>query len=330
MLREDFSYHPYRRAAVDPEGVRSSLLPSPEVDFFVDMAGDIIAIHRSINASCPKELLGPRFGEVSMFFRGKLSVLTRVFQTSDSSTVVPVADLFNHRNQDISSASWEWNANRQALIVKAERRIEVGEEICESYGPRSNTLLLRTYGFTQSPEIEPSWSFCMRPEQVRSIFDVFMPQELRAHQIIFDAKHVEDSLVTAMNAAAANKQNASEFVKLCCVRCRENYLADPKLHIPIEALHLARAADRTSGAWWDFLPAGQESLKDDEGIRIKMSEFLCLETQIEAVKFAEGKVDHDQCFAMGLSFRKIFKDAVDMIKKMGRFTVQFVPPDQVE
>lgn len=327
MLSEDFSYHPYRRAATDPKGLKEKLLPSPEVDFFIDMAGDIIAIHKCIMQFVPESLRGPRFDEVAMFFRGKLSILTRVFQTSHSSTLVPIADNFNHANADRACACWEWNANRQSLIVKTERRIEAGEEIFESYGPRSNTLLLRTYGFTQPPSIEPSWSFCMRPEMVRSIYDVFMPpDEGSKHQIIFDARSMEDSLVAAMNMVAANKQNSTEFVKLCCVRCREPYLTDPKLEIPRKALADARAADPTRSDWWNCLPAGQEALQDDEGIRIKMSEFLCLEANIEAANYTEGKLTDDQCFAMSKNFREIFKDGIEMISKIGKFSIQYVDP----
>merc|ERR1719183_2101963 len=81
LLSQDFAYHPYRKAATDPDAMRESMLPSPEVDYFIDMSADIIAIHSIISEFCSDEVLGPRFGEVSMFFRGRLSVLTRVFQT---------------------------------------------------------------------------------------------------------------------------------------------------------------------------------------------------------------------------------------------------------
>lgn len=286
------------------------------------MAGEVKTRHEHIIQFCPANLLGPRFDEVAMFLRGKLCVLTRVFQTSHSSTLVPIADLLNHANLELANARWEWQADRKEYVIKTTRRIEAGEEILHSYGARSNTLLFRTYGFTQPPSIEPSWSFQMRPEMVFPIYDYFMPLEERGKPVLFDATTFEDSLVSAMNAVAANKQNCIEFVKFCCIRCREAYLEDPLLEIPRQALCTAREADPTSAAWWNYLPAGQEALLDDEAIRIKMSEFLCLEANIEAVNFAEGVVTDDQCFAMSRHYRSIFKDGVEMISREGSFVVK--------
>ena len=64
--------------------------------------------------------------------------------------MVPLADLFNHGDVNCSAG---YNVRSQAFEFRAQRQIQVGEEVLLHYGDFSNWELLHNYGFvlTENP-----------------------------------------------------------------------------------------------------------------------------------------------------------------------------------
>jgi len=168
-------------------------------------------------------------------------------------------------------------------------------------------------------------AYGLRPELVPSIYEVFLPENLRALPIVLDAKHLESSLCQALNACAKLGQKPAEMLRLICLKCRAPYLTDSRLQPALEALACAREADATSHSWWEHLQGPDQSLEDDVGIRLKMSEYLCLTTHLEALALLEGRQTEDQCFAFSLRFTRVLVDALTLLREKGEFSMVFVP-----
>uniref|UniRef100_A0A7S4Q3L5 SET domain-containing protein n=1 Tax=Alexandrium monilatum TaxID=311494 RepID=A0A7S4Q3L5_9DINO len=228
LLNEDFASHPYRLAAASPDTMRESFEPSTEADYFIQMAHDVHTIYQVLTRACPSTISG-QWPEFSMFFRARLCILTRVFQASCDSTLVPVVDLFNHASGADYGVSWRWNEHEQAMTATARRAHTAGEELFCSYGPRSNLLLYRTYGFTQSPDTEPAWTCTVWPDYVLAIYDMFLPAGESRVPIVLESKHMEDSLCEVLNQVRRNGRDATEFLRLICARCMWPYEHDPAL-----------------------------------------------------------------------------------------------------
>mmetsp|Transcript_49370 Transcript_49370/g.143114 ORF Transcript_49370/g.143114 Transcript_49370/m.143114 type:complete len:656 (+) Transcript_49370:48-2015(+) len=313
LLNEDFTYHPYRRAAASPDTIRAALEPSTEAEYFIEMVRDIHTVYELVTAKCSHALSG-RWPEFSMFFRARLCILTRVFQTDNDSSLVPVVDLFNHAPNMNHGIAWRWSDTEQAMIAVARRAHAAGEELFCSYGPRSNLLLYRTYGFTHSPDVEPAWTYMVWPDHVRAIYDMFLPEGETRSQLVLDSKHVEDSLCETLNLVCKNGRDAVEFLRLVCARCMWPYERDPALRPALEALQRARQADPSSSAWWSELTEMGRPAAADEFVRIKMCEYLCLTAHADAVDFVDGELHEDQCLLGTEHLRSILADALNMLK----------------
>jgi len=278
---EDFAFHPYRRAAAEPDAMRAALDPSPEADFFIDMARDVRALHQVATETCSAALGRPPPEE--LFLRARLCMLSRGFKTCQDSTLVPVVDLFNHAQSPGQGASWRWDEQSQAMVVTAVRAHKAGEELFFSYGPRSNLLLYRTYGFTHPPEAEPVWSYIVRPGRVASVYDDFLPGKEPRPQLVLDSENLEASLCEALNAVTRAGRSAAEFLRALCSRCKSPYEEDSRLRPALEALQRARAKDPTSRAWWSELREADRPMAAEDGVRVKMCEYLCLVAHLEAL-----------------------------------------------
>merc|ERR1712107_147463 len=103
--------------AIDPEVMTNMLHPSGEVDFYKDMLRDCIEVYKTLCKQIPEELLGPRF-EFGMYFRARMSILSRVFQTPvTNSALVPVVDFFNHGTSP--GASWGYSEESHSMTLVA-------------------------------------------------------------------------------------------------------------------------------------------------------------------------------------------------------------------
>jgi len=320
LLAEDFAWHPYRRGATDPAAMRASLAPSAEAEYLISMAEDIIAVHTSLKDKRSSTHFAEAV-ELGMFFRARLSMLTRVFQTSCDSSLVPVADLFNHSHGSEPGLVWRWDEDALAMVVTANRAHVVGEELLDSYGLRSNVLMHRTYGFTQPPAVEPHWTFCMNPIDILPVVECLLPADFHQIPIYLDTTGMEPPLQKALNAATLNGSSPGEFLEIACARCKWRYERNAELRPALEALGRARSENPRSHAWWEKLAEGEESIVGDDAVRVKMSEYLCLVTHMEAVKFAEGALPEERCLAGGDVLRELLAEGLVNLKQGRLFSI---------
>eukprot|EP00971_Amphidinium_carterae_P022696 447589-Amphidinium_carterae.1 len=75
------------------------MAPSPLMEHSKEMAEDVIATHATLSRACPDPRVGDSI-DLSLFLHARLCKLSRVFQTGTDSTLVPIADLFNHTPGD--------------------------------------------------------------------------------------------------------------------------------------------------------------------------------------------------------------------------------------
>jgi protein-histidine N-methyltransferase len=66
------------------------------------------------------------------------------FQQTDA--LVPLADMMNHRRP--RDTSWTFDNDQQSFVVESLRDLNLGEEVCDSYGKKCNSRYLLNYGFT--------------------------------------------------------------------------------------------------------------------------------------------------------------------------------------
>ena len=83
------------------------------------------------------------------FVWARLSVSSRLFNVKKGGllgqTLVPLADMLNHRRPP--DVYWETTADGSAFVMNAREAISAGQEIHDSYGPKSNDLQLLHFGF---------------------------------------------------------------------------------------------------------------------------------------------------------------------------------------
>eukprot|EP00929_Paragymnodinium_shiwhaense_P055062 TRINITY_DN27607_c0_g1_i3.p1 TRINITY_DN27607_c0_g1~~TRINITY_DN27607_c0_g1_i3.p1 ORF type:complete len:323 (+),score=49.82 TRINITY_DN27607_c0_g1_i3:323-1291(+) len=318
LLAEDFSMHPYFLCARDADAFQAALRPSTEAEHIPEMSGDMVTIFRTLQKVAP-DLVPP---EVSawMYAQARLSMLSRVFDAADPSSMVPLADLFNH-SHDHKSATWRWDPDVRCMVVKADRDHKAGEEIIVSYGPRSNALLYRTYGFTAPPDEECGWTCIIQNEQAHAIYETYLPETRRFVTIMLDSQHLDESLVDVLNLVG---KAAQEFLRLVCARVKYAYDTSDALRVALEALTKARELDPTSHAWWAHLPADHQHLRDEPVMRVKMSEYLCLIAHLEALDCFEGVGDASRCLSEGSHLREVLAQGLTALAKGRNFKLTYV------
>ena len=83
------------------------------------------------------------------FCKARLIVSSRIFGISinknKTDALVPFADLLNHRRK--RQTQWFYDDRKNAFIVQAIEDINVGQEIFDSYGKKTNSRFLLNYGF---------------------------------------------------------------------------------------------------------------------------------------------------------------------------------------
>lgn len=82
---------------------------------------------RSFPASCLTNLAGESTSLADPTIRD-------LYQTKNSSVLLPVFDLANHRPD--ARVTWEWNPSDCRLII--DKLLEAGAQVYNNYGPKSN------------------------------------------------------------------------------------------------------------------------------------------------------------------------------------------------
>ncbi|OJH38624.1 SET domain-containing histone-lysine N-methyltransferase [Cystobacter ferrugineus] len=83
------------------------------------------------------------------FVWARLSVSSRLFSLKTGGflgqTLVPLADMLNHRRPP--DVLWETSEDGEFFVMKAHNAVAAGDEVHDSYGAKSNDLLLLHFGF---------------------------------------------------------------------------------------------------------------------------------------------------------------------------------------
>eukprot|EP00928_Gymnodinium_smaydae_P032737 TRINITY_DN23633_c0_g1_i1.p1 TRINITY_DN23633_c0_g1~~TRINITY_DN23633_c0_g1_i1.p1 ORF type:complete len:667 (+),score=158.07 TRINITY_DN23633_c0_g1_i1:29-2002(+) len=312
LLGVDFSSHVYMDAARDFEALDAEFAPSPQADYIMDMACDLEDMYDALrNDVGAREALGPAFAPETAgrpFFLARLCLVTRVFLAECSMSLVPVVDLFNHSANH--GVEWMYREAEKSMVVTAIRAHAAGEEIFDSYGPRSNELLHLTYGFAMPPRLEPSWNYQMRPERIHAILESFLPEDERQPIIYLESHKIDDTLIKVLNQVVDARKSVVDFLVLVCERCKSAYDEDVRLKPALEAFRRARSRDPVSAAWWAELAEEDLALADRDSTRVKMGEYLCLVAHIEAVNCWRRAVPVERCLKMTDLMRRLLCQAL--------------------
>jgi len=310
LLGEDFTYHPLWRAIADRDALRKAMHPSCFAEEMLTEARAIMSMPDIISKECLDN--GGLWGQhvdVGMFFRAFLCSLSRRFRTSVPCSNVPVVDLLNHSPADTAGVQWGYDELRHDMVLTAKRAHATGEELLQSYGALNNIFAYRSYGFTQPPNIEPIWAYSLWRHQAPLIFDEFLPGG-GTFEILLESTNVPSSLHGLLNDVAKHGGNAAYFLHLVCTSCRTRYEQEARLQPALEAFRSVRARAPTSSAWWTELDNSDSAMLDDDGVRLQMSEYLCLTVHLEAISYAAGEISEDKCILRAAPMRAALKESL--------------------
>ena len=132
------------------------------------------AVLTDYNSIC---MIAPEFRELCTLEKFKWArciVCSRNFGINcngiKTAVLVPYADMLNHYRP--RETKWQFEDTSQCFTVVALQDINVGEQVYDSYGQKSNHRFLLNYGFSVEKNIEPD-GYC--PNDVRMIpSDFFM------------------------------------------------------------------------------------------------------------------------------------------------------------
>jgi len=332
MMSVDFDFHPYWRWITDRDKMAEVLKPSFEFDHIEAMIGDLLSMHATLSQKLNTELLGGGL-ELGMFLRANLCLLTRQFGTpTRGPSLVPVVDLFNHSHA--AGVKSQWDLVEDALVFRAIRRHEVGEELFISYGEeKSNALLFRTYGFTLPSQVETVWTFSCCTESLLQILQrkgagseaskgwMAAREALErclspVVELNFHSQYLCDIFRTALEAVAFAGCDVVECFRELFAQKVAQLDEDPALQAHLKALRSVRCKDATSAAFWTELEGTQEKLAEDEeeALRVKMGEYLCATLHLEALALCSGACIASGCLAQAGRLKQELRSALESLK----------------
>lgn len=309
LVYEPFEEHPYCLCLDDLPAFITATEPSREHQHISRMAGDVVAMADIISSGIGPEVLGEGF-DVGAFMQARLCLLTRVFQVHEESSLVPIADLFNHNSDP--SALWSLDADANEFVITAVRDTALGEEVLVSYGPRSNALLFRTYGFTLAPEQEPAWSY-LTQTNLSAVCARYLPADLRCREMLLDTLGLQECLIGALNACLTSGADAVAFLRELVSELIAPYEVSANFAPAREALQRVRASDPRSAAWWTEADMPPEGLAL-HAMRVSMCEYLCLTAHLEALDLADGTAAEELCLAGASDLRASVLEAAATLR----------------
>lgn len=192
------------------------------------------------------------------FVWAKLCVASRAFALviggQETKVLVPLADMLNHASG--VHARRVYDDDGQVLRLSAQRDYQPGEEVCWSYGRRSNTDLLLQYGFCLDHN-DADQAVLGSTEQFRVSRD---PSEPIAQQMLAKLRAVcGDEAATRAALADAARAALAEFSTT--IAEDEAMLGEPALATPARNFVLARLGEkRVLQAWLELATAGPSEL----------------------------------------------------------------------
>lgn len=128
--------HPASWPAAVRRGVQGTNLAELLIAFEERMRGEVAMLRRSA--------LGFSSLSYATWLATRSVVTSRRFTHDSGSALVPFGDLLNHAVDP--EVDWDWVEG--AFVLTTRRAVPAGAELHDSYGSKSNTRLLLTYGFT--------------------------------------------------------------------------------------------------------------------------------------------------------------------------------------
>lgn len=316
LLGENFGTHPPWMFICEPDRLFKLLEPSEEAEIAQGTVAEIMKAAELIYSYAENDIPNPGFG-VGNFLHARLCLVSRKFATPYGNCLCPVVDLMNHSNDP--GAVVAWDPKTDSSIVRTLRAHSAGEEIFITYEALSNPLLLRQYGFTLPPEMEPAWTFASKVRQLHKR-GVPGPWEMmigRVTLLEFHSGYITDSLGTAFQACLVQGLSPEVFLRSFLEQKIAQYEKDELLQPALRALQRKRDSDVTSVAWWTEPIQVPYETNDEAGVRVKMSEYLCLTAHLQALDHAAGKLPQERCLASTVALRTAMRDAWEVFKKGG-------------
>lgn len=202
-------------------------------------------------------------------------------------------DLFNHSPEP--GAKGDWDDARDLVVIKACRAHEAGEEVCIQYGDLSNPLLFRTYGFTLSPSLEPSWTCtfsdaeviaaCKRITQrcaagAEELVGVLGQSDL--DNLHLNSSQVSNTLAALVEVCAGVGGDVVALLRELC-SCRmaalEACKGFPLLQSALAALGHVDTTPITSKS---------DDIVYESPLLVQLSEYMCVLAHLEALKQVSG------------------------------------------
>eukprot|EP00933_Yihiella_yeosuensis_P026734 TRINITY_DN20786_c0_g1_i2.p1 TRINITY_DN20786_c0_g1~~TRINITY_DN20786_c0_g1_i2.p1 ORF type:complete len:623 (-),score=100.09 TRINITY_DN20786_c0_g1_i2:441-2309(-) len=308
LAGENFGFHPFWRCLLEPGYYEKRMGPSGEPAYYRLMSGDCIAVHDIIKESVPRwqELVGQAF-EPGIYMHARLSLLSREFGTKYGSALVPIIDLCNHSSAPGAHQSWDYEGD--ALALTAVRDLQAGEELLITYGAMSNPLLLRTYGFTLPPRLEPAWTICFRIQELIDIAGPDVRPQLESEflplvEFQLNSRDVMDFFLTALTILV--RGSSLSLMRYLFKEKLSAYELDSSMFAALEAFRKVRLIDRRKHSWWLEVDSDGEASEpgSEEALAVKMSEYLCLTAHIEALDVLTGAQKEEECLQGGLPLRE--------------------------
>lgn len=319
LLGTGLETHPWLAVSRDHAFLAGLLSPSSEIDHATMMTGDVWAIHDVLVRLYTKLL---KEVNASFFRYARLCILSRAFYTPHGTSLVPLVDFCNHSADPVAHQRWELEGD--AMVVKALRRIKPGEEITLSYGVYANTTLFRTYGFTLPPEEEPLWGFNFFASELQGLPSNVAPAQVKCciavqfldlEEVSFKSNALQPSLSKVLDGCDEGNGDAAAVLRTFCKMRMALYHEDCQLKAPLAALAQARRADVGCHSWWEHWDddaswfcqgayPGECMPSIQDAVRVKMSEYLCLQAHVEAVDAAAGKLQEERCLRLAAPLRR--------------------------
>eukprot|EP00746_Dinoflagellata_sp_MGD_P121529 gnl/MRDRNA2_/MRDRNA2_56669_c0_seq1.p1 gnl/MRDRNA2_/MRDRNA2_56669_c0~~gnl/MRDRNA2_/MRDRNA2_56669_c0_seq1.p1 ORF type:complete len:630 (+),score=118.66 gnl/MRDRNA2_/MRDRNA2_56669_c0_seq1:252-1892(+) len=309
LLGEDFSNHPNWMFICAKERLFQTLEPSEEAEVARTAVTEIINVSDLIWDHAEEDIPSPGYG-IGNFLHARLCLISRKFGTPHGNALLPVVDLMNHSHHP--GAVVAWNDAEQKSVVRALRPHSAGEEIFIMYEALSNPMALRQYGFTMPPEKEAAWTFASK---IRKLHEQKVPgpwESLigRITLLELNSGFVTRSLSTTFQQCVTQGLDLQPFWEKFLVQKMDAYEKDALLQPAITALQNVRKVDVSSASWWKEIAEGTYQKDQELGVRVKMSEYLCLTVHLEALRNASGSLPSESCLGNSETLRKAMQNAL--------------------
>lgn len=104
-------------------------------------------------------------------------------QELNEAFLIPVFDLLNH---DDDKAKVKWGMQGDNYTFKSEQKLNPGDEVFNSYGPKTNEELLLSYGFTLEDNRNEKTSISLRIPEEQVADAIKFGVEMTTHNVSFD------------------------------------------------------------------------------------------------------------------------------------------------